>query len=309
MNTKLSRSIALCAGLLTLLVSCGSPKRYAYLQDVELTKQYSATYDNQIIVRSGDRLNISVSSSYPELARPFTPLGFDSSVPGLSQLGVANIPGATSGTSAEETRGYGYLVSSSGEINFPVLGKLKIAGLTKEQVTQLIEQRILEGKYIPDPRVAVEYANFRIFLLGAALGGNPGDGGRSGSSNYYQQGQSSSFGRIPGVNGGVLQVYDKDRLNILEAISLINDMPMNANIEKVNVIRLIKGQYVTFRMNLKSVDIFQSPGFYLQQNDILYVEHRYRRDEFEGIQRVMQVSGYIFSSIASVVAIVALIKK
>ncbi len=307
MNTKLSRSIALCAGLLTLLVSCGSPKRYAYLQDVELAKQYSATYDNQIIVRSGDRLNISVSSSYPELARPFTPQGFDSSVPGLSQLGVANMPGTTSGTGTEETRGYGYLVSSSGEINFPVLGKLKIAGLTKEQVTQLIEQRILEGKYIPDPRVAVEYANFRIFLLGAALGNNSSNSTRGGV--YNSQGHSTSFGRIPGVNGGILEVYDKDRINILEALSLINDMPMNANIEKVNVIRHIKGQYVTFRMNLKSVDIFQSPGFYLQQDDILYVEHRYRRDEFEGIERIMQVSGYIFSSIASVVAIVALIKK
>lgn len=309
MNMNLFRHIALGLGLIFLFASCGSPKRYAYLQDVELAKQYSATYDNQIIVRPGDRLNISVSSSYPELVRPFTGQGFDSSIPGL---GATNVAGATTSISnnynLNDVRQYGYLVSAAGEINFPVLGKLKVSGLNKEQVAQLIEQRIVETKYMPDPRVIVEYANFRIFLLGAALGSNPGDGGRSGS-NYYQQDQYSSFGRIPGVNGGVLQVYDKDRLNILEALSLINDMPMNADIEKVNVIRLIKGQYVTFRMNLKSVDIFQSPGFYLQQNDILYVEHRYRRDEFEGIQRVMQVSGYIFSSIASVVAIVALIKK
>lgn len=301
MNINLSHKIALGLGLILFLASCGSPKRYAYLQDVELAKQYSATYDNQIIVRPGDRLNISVSSSYPELVRPFTAQGFDNSIPGISKTSTTNV----SSLSSEEARSYGYLVSSAGEINFPILGKLKIAGLTKEQVVQLIEQRILEAKYMPDPRVTIEYANFRIFLLGAALGSNPGDGGRSGSYNN----QSSSFGRIPGVNGGVLQVYDKDRLNILEALSLINDMPMNADIEKVNVIRRIKGQYVTFRMNLKSVDIFQSPGFYLQQEDILYVEHRYRRDEFEGIQRVMQVSGYIFSSIASVVAIVALIKK
>lgn len=298
---NLFRHIALGLGLVFLFASCGSPKRYAYLQDVELAKQYSATYDNQIIVRPGDRLNISVSSSYPELVRPFTAQGFDNSIPGISKTSTTNV----SSLSSEEARSYGYLVSSAGEINFPILGKLKIAGLTKEQVVQLIEQRILEAKYMPDPRVTIEYANFRIFLLGAALGSNPGDGGRSGNYNN----QSSSFGRIPGVNGGVLQVYDKDRLNILEALSLINDMPMNADIEKVNVIRRIKGQYVTFRMNLKSVDIFQSPGFYLQQEDILYVEHRYRRDEFEGIQRVMQVSGYIFSSIASVVAIVALIKK
>lgn len=302
MTIKLSQSIALCLGLVFVLVSCGSPKRYAYLQDVELAKQYSTTYDNQIIVRPGDRLNISVSSSYPELARPFTPQGFDTSVPGLT----TSTSGAAS-TNMDEVRGYGYLVSSTGEINFPVLGQLKVAGLTKEQVVRLIEQRILESKYIPDPRIAVEYANFRIFLLGAALGTNPGGGGASGGSS--QQAQLSSFGRIPGVNGGILQVYDKDRLNILEALSLLNDMPQNANIEKVNIIRRINGQYVTFRMNLKSVDIFQSPGFYLQQDDIIYVEHRYRRDEFEGIQRVMQVSGYIFSSIASVVAIVALIKK
>lgn len=302
MNIKLSQSIALCLGFVFMLVSCGSPKRYAYLQDVELAKQYSATYDNQIIVRPGDRLNISVSSSYPELARPFTPQGFDTSVPGLSTStsGVTN-------TNMDDVRGYGYLVSSTGEINFPVLGQLKVAGLTKEQVVRLIEQRILDSKYIPDPRIAVEYANFRIFLLGAALGSNPGGGGASGGGS--QQGQYSSFGRIPGVNGGILQVYDKDRLNILEALSLLNDMPQNANIEKVNIIRRINGQYVTFRMNLKSADIFQSPGFYLQQDDIIYVEHRYRRDEFEGIQRIMQVSGYVFSSIASVVAIVALIKK
>lgn len=305
MNIKSTLYIALSLGVILLLASCGSPKRYAYLQDVELAKQYSATYDNQIVVRSGDRLNISVSSSYPDLARPFTPQGFDSSVPGLN-TGAVGSSASTSGM--EEIRSYGYLVSSTGEINFPVLGKLKVAGLTKEQVVRLIEQRILDSKYVPDPRVAVEYANFRIFLLGAALGTNPGGGGNSGGGGTQSQ-QYSSFGRIPGVNGGILRVYDKDHLNILEAFSLLNDMPQNANIEKVNVIRRINGQYVTFRMNLKSVDIFQSPGFYLQQDDIIYVEHRYRRDEFEGVQRVMQVSGYIFSSIASVVAIVALIKK
>lgn len=89
----------------------------------------------------------------------------------------------------------------------------------------------------------------------------------------------------------------------------MGDLPPNADVEKVNVVRRIDDRFITYRLNMKSTDIFNSPAFYLQQNDIVYVEYLYRRSENEGLQRVLQVMGYVLSSVSSIIAFVALLKK
>lgn len=277
--------------------SCGSAKRYAYMQDVELAKRYSVDYEHKLVVEPGDRIRVAVQSDYPELVAPFNGLGFQTSVPG--------VPTSSSGnsTSSQETKGFGYTVNEKGEINFPVLGWVKVAGLTLDGVSRYIEEQIKKSKYLTDPRVETIFANFQVYMLGALNGV-----GGSGASSVYSA-QNATFTAINSIGGGVLRVSDKRDLSILEALAYMGDLPINANIEKVMIIRRINGQFVTYRLNMKSTDIYTSPAFYLKQNDIVYVEPLYRRNDFEDVQRVFQVFGYVTTTITSVVALIALLRR
>ena len=277
--------------------SCGSAKRYAYMQDVELAKRYSVDYEHKLVVEPGDRIRVAVQSDYPELVAPFNGLGFQTSVPG--------VPTSSSGnsTSSQETKGFGYTVNEKGEINFPVLGWVKVAGLTLDGVSRYIEEQIKKSKYLTDPRVETIFANFQVYMLGALNGV-----GGSGASSVYSA-QNATFTAINSIGGGVLRVSDKRDLSILEALAYMGDLPINANIEKVMIIRRINGQFVTYSLNMKSTDIYTSPAFYLKQNDIVYVEPLYRRNDFEDVQRVFQVFGYVTTTITSVVALIALLRR
>ena len=140
-------------------------------------------------------------------------------------------------------------------------------------------------------------------MLGALNGVGGGNG--SGSNG----GQNATFTAINSIGGGVLRVSDKKELSILEALAYMGDLPINANIEKVMIIRRINGQFVTYRLNMKSTDIYTSPAFYLKQNDILYVEPLYRQSNFEGVDRILQTLGYVTTTITSVFAITALLRR
>ena len=296
----IKKSLLLGTAFLGLLFmnSCGSAKRYAYMQDVELAKRYSVDYEHKLVIEPGDRIRVAVQSDYPELVAPFNGLGFQTSVPGVSTSSLGN------STSSQETKGFGYTVNEKGEINFPVLGWVKVAGLTLDGVSRHIEDQIKKSKYLTDPRVETIFANFQVYMLGALNGVGSGNGASS-----YAGNQNTTFTAINSIGGGVLRVSDKRELSILEALAYMGDLPVNANIEKVMIIRRINGQFVTYRLNMKSTDIYTSPAFYLKQNDIVYVEPLYRKSDFEGVERVLQMLGYVATSITSVVALVALLRR
>lgn len=294
---------AMLLTMLVVLASCGSPKRYAYMQDVEIAKQYVVAHDTKTLLAPGDRVAITVASSYPELVRPFNGEGFSVSIPGMQQTGQVSqrIEGATE---LRELRNYGYPVDEAGDINFPQLGKLRVVGLTLEQVQELIEQRLIQSKMVPDARVDAILVNFQIYLLGALNLSN------STNMNSMSMSQGSVFSRLTGSSAGVLRIYDRERVNILEALAYTGDLPINANIEKVNVIRREGDQFVTYRINMKQTnEVFNSPAFYLKQNDIIYVEPMYRKDEFEAINRIMQVSSFVMTGVTSVATLVLLYSK
>ncbi len=296
----IKKSLLLGTAFLGLLFmnSCGSAKRYAYMQDVELAKRYSVDYEHKLVIEPGDRIRVAVQSDYPELVAPFNGLGFQTSVPGVSTSSLGN------STSSQETKGFGYTVNEKGEINFPVLGWVKVAGLTLDGVSRHIEDQIKKSKYLTDPRVETIFANFQVYMLGALNGVGSGNGASS-----YAGNQNTTFTAINSIGGGVLRVSDKRELSILEALAYMGDLPVNANIEKVMIIRRINGQFVTYRLNMKSTDIYTSPAFYLKQNDIVYVEPLYRKSDFEGVERVLQMLGYVATSITSVVALVVLLRR
>lgn len=303
---RLHNTLLTLFGAMTLLVtaSCGSNKTYTYLQDVELAKQYASQEDRIIKIEPGDRLSIYVGSAYPELAAPFNGGGFDTSMPGATTT-TSNT--ANRGESVYEQRQQqtlGYLVSQSGEIELPLVGKVRVSGQTLDQARETITRRIKESKYLTDPRVEVMLSNFRIYLLGAIAGQGNGQVERvTNNTSQYQ----TMFTPINGVQGGILKVGDRESINVLEALAMTGDLALNARVDKVNVIRNVNGQYVTYRLNLRSADIFSSPAFNLKQNDIVYVEYRYRRTD--PIDRGIQLTQYLFTTISSVAVVLALLKK
>lgn len=168
----------------------------------------------------------------------------------------------------------GYRVDIKGNIDFPILGELYVEGMTVSQVKQLIQDRIKEGGYIKDPIVSIEFLNFKYTVLGAA-----------GAGTFSVEG---------------------DRITLLEAIAKSGDLPSNARLDRVLVIREENGVRKVYPHDLRSKDIFESPAYYLQQNDIVYVEPKYKKKDKE--DRALQYGSLLLSLAAAATSLFWVLK-
>lgn len=226
------KKIVICAALALALCSCGSQKDLAYFQDAQ-TGALDTAVGKLNTIRTGDVLMISVSSSTPELAIPYNLFSARSQI--ASTTAAANSSSRVISNVTYE----GYTVDSEGCINFPVLGKIKVEGLTREQLAKQLQDTL--QSVMPDPVVTVTFVNFFVTVIGEVA--------RPGTYNF------------PG-----------DRLTLLEAIGFAGDLTVYGERSKVMVIREENGERHVEILNLKSKDIFTSPYFYLKQNDVVYVE-------------------------------------
>ena len=185
--------------------------------------------NNGLLIKSKDILSIIVSSSKPEFV-----IGFNKPL-------MSYQAGSTTSSSSYSQRLLGYLVDMDGYIDFPILGKIKAEGLTREQLAELITKKLIESDQVGDPIVTIEYMNFKISVLGEV--------------------------RTPG-----LFYLTDDRITILEAISRAGDMTIYGRRDNVLVRREQNGTVSFYRIDLRSSKLHQSPAFYLQQNDVVYVE-------------------------------------
>lgn len=223
-----------------LLSSCASPKKFVYLQDMRMGEEYVLDVKKEAIIHRDDRLDITVSCKNPELAIPFNIQGGNFRVDSRGEV--------VAGESVSTVKGY--RVDVDGNIDFPILGKLHVEGLKVSELTDMIKDRIIQGNFIKDPLVSVEFLNFKYTVLGAV-----------GSNGTYT------------ANG--------DRVTLIDAIAKAGDLTSKARVDRVAVIRETENGREMFMHDLRSTDIFQSPCFYLQQNDIVYVEPKYRNKNTE----------------------------
>ena len=244
-----------------LLTSCAR-KRIVYLQDMEMGVRYPINLKYEAVVHRDDRLSITVSCKNPELAIPFNIYG------GTFKVGSDGNVTADASTRINEK---GYRVDVDGNIDFPILGKLHVEGLKVGEVRDLIKNKIIEGEYMKDPLVAIEFLNFKYTVLGAV--------GRNGTFSV-----------------------DGDRITLLEAIANAGDLSAKAKIDRVAVIREIDGERQMFMHDLRSKDLFDSPCFYLQQNDIVYVEPKYRKKDNE--ERGWQIGTTMLSAVTAACSII-----
>lgn len=220
----------LAVSIMFLAVGCASQKQISYLQNVP--EQYEQIIENnyEITILPDDLLSIMVNSKDTELAQMFN-------LPMVS----FQINNSTTGIGSSQNKVLGYLVDSEGYIDFPFLGKLKVLGLTRTQLTSLIKEQLISKGLLNDPIVTVQFLNFRISVMGEVA--HPG-------------------------------TFDltSDRITILEALSRAGDMTIYGKRENVKIIREENGKRSVATLDLRNDNIFTSPYYYLQQNDIVYVE-------------------------------------
>ena len=243
----------LLSGVLLLSASCASRQRFVYVNDMVPGMGYAFDVHHEAVVHADDRLGITVACKNPELALPFNIHS------GSFRVGA---DGEVSAPSGSQPSDQGYRVDADGYIDFPILGKLHVEGLRVSEVTSLIRQKIISGNYIKDPLVSLEFLNFRYTVLGAVS-------------------RNGTF------------TVEGDRVTLLEAIANAGNLSASADMGRVTVIREEGGARKQYVHDLRSTDIFKSPCYYLQQNDIVYVEPKYRRKSAE--DRGWQISATLIS--------------
>lgn len=254
--------LAAIALLGLLFVSCSAQKRVWYLQDVTPDSPEQIAQNGQIRIKPLDRLIIVVNSEDPELAVPFNS---STSMNSLSPNGS----GTSSNIESLQTR----TVDENGCIVMPILGSIRCEGLTRSELASLIADRIVEGGYINNPTVNVQFSDMKFSVIGEVA--------RPGSFEI-----------------------DRDRISILDALAMAGDMTVYGMRNQVIVTRETDGKRSVEVLDLTSKDIFNSPAFYLQQNDVVYVKpNKYKAQSAE----ISQNRSFYLSLVSTAISIATLI--
>lgn len=254
--------IVTTAVLIALLTSCKTSNQITYFQDIsqstsgELTEQ-AINYEAKIC--PDDQLSIFVSSLDPNAVAVFN-------LPLTSYLtpGEVNI----SSTPAMQT----YLVDTNGNIEFPVLGKIKVAGQTRSELAETLKNKI--SGYAKDPLVTIKIQNFKVSILGEVT--------------------------IPGT-----KTITNERISILDAIGMAGDLTIYGERKNILIIRDFNGKKEYHRLDLTSSELFSSPYYYLQQNDIVYVEPNKARKNNSSYSQSAQFNISVASTIVSAISVIA----
>ncbi|WP_431108839.1 polysaccharide biosynthesis/export family protein [Winogradskyella poriferorum] len=214
--------------LIAILVftSCGSRKDIVYFQDEPIEDGVLVSEPKPIIYKPDDILTINVSALDPDTVKPFNLM-----VVSNNDTNLLNASGRQQFQS--------YLIDYDGNIDFPVLGKLKVAGLNRTELTAMLVKKISE--YANNPIVNVRLSNFTITILGEVR------------------------------NPGTFTIQD-ERITVLEALGLADDLTIFGKRKNVLLIREVDGKKKFAKIDLTSVNAVNSPVYYLQQNDVIYVE-------------------------------------
>ena len=246
--------LLMLAFLAATTTSCVTSKKVRYLRDmppygVPLNERFEAT------IAPYDELRIYVMSDgkNEELVKPFNVLG-------------------SAGNTAGQNR-MGYLVDVNGNIEFPVLGELHVAGLTRLQLQDMITDQLKSNGYLSNPNVMVRFLNFKVFVLGTE-------------------------------SGKVLNITE-ERCTFLEALSMAGGLDLYTRRDRIGVMREVNGKMVIHYLDPRSTEIFNDEFYLLQQNDIIFTEvgtRRFLQESYSNWQ-------WILSGITSLVSVYLLYKS
>jgi polysaccharide export outer membrane protein len=237
---------------LMLLFSCASKKDMIYYQDIDALGAQEKSNSYEIKIQPDDLLQISVYAEDPEIAKAFS-------------LNV------TSESATGASAGSIYLVDASGFIDFPTLGKLKVSGLSRTQVLELLDGKL--SQYIKKPIVSLRITNFKVSV----------------------QGEVGAPGTYPVVS---------ERITLIEALSMAKDLTVYGKRNNILIIREIDGVKSFNRVDITKSEFMNSPFYYLAQNDVVYVEPN--QNKING-SAVNPSTGLIFSVLSILITLTTLI--
>lgn len=229
-NTSLMKKhlIGLIPLLCLIITSCSTPKNITYMQGFDNNEVQQVRAQRRITIQPDDKLSIVVSSRNPELAEVFN-------------LAVAQYRIGAVNTSYNQYTSL-FTVDPDGYVNYPLIGKIHLAGLNRHEAAEVVEKKIIGNDLLKDPVVTVEFMNATVSVLGDVA--RPGE---------YD--------------------IDKDNMTILQAISKAGDLNITGLRDHVLVIREENGQDRAYRLDLTDTEsLMQSPAYYMQQNDVVYIE-------------------------------------
>ena len=270
-----SRVLLFLSGIF-FLASCASPKKTVYFKEnikLDTIVQTRTIYPPaEAIVQPDDILAINVTSISSLLDK------------NVNQLSIYNSGGtpfsvlATSGSLAASGQTSGFLVDAAGNIDFPIVGKVKVAGFTIRQVKEIMVDKL--DSLVKNPVVEVRIINYKVTILGEVV--RP---------------------------GAILAPNQK--INIIDALAAAGDSPLTGRRDNILVIRETAGRQERVRLNLNSSEVFNSPYYYLHQNDVVYVEpiklRRLENNEF--IRFYLPVISSVLSTGLAVYGIIQLANK
>lgn len=210
-----------------LFFSCASRKDSVYYQNIDTLSAPEKQNSYEIKIQPDDLLMIIVSADDPETAIPFN-------------LSATSIPSTNNimAIRGQETM-QSYLVDAAGTIDFPIVGKLKVGGLSRTEVMQLLRSKI--AKYIRNPIINLRLMNFKVSVQGEVT--------------------------LPGTYS-----LASDRITLIEAISMAKDLTIYGRRDNILIIREVDGVKSYNRVDITKANFIHSPFYYLAQNDVVYVE-------------------------------------
>jgi len=217
--------------VLLCLIGCASSRKVVYLQDVGSGVHRDGIAQVPVTVQPEDKISIVVNSKNPELADMFN-------LPVMAH----RIGQPMNNTYNYNQQVSSYTVDSNGNIDFPILGEIHVAGLKREKIASYIKNELVRKSLVKDAVVIVEFMNMGVSVMGEV--------NRPGRFNI-----------------------DRDHLTLLDALSMAGDLTIYGKRENVMVIRRENGGETYYRVNLcDSKSLHTSPVYYLKQNDMVYVE-------------------------------------
>lgn len=259
MQMRLKKLLAITAAVM-LAAGCSTTTymQVDYLQDLNRETTLEMKENKGIVIQPQDQLSIVVSSRNPELSAALNkPVA---SYQAGSEINATNVG---------SYRLLGYVVNNDGNIEFPMLGEIHVAGLNRWELQDLIKSKVIDAGILLDPIVTVEFMNFRISVMGEV--NSPG--------TYNVTG---------------------DKITLLGALSLAKDLTIYGRRDNVTVIREQNGQRSVYKVDLRKSNIFDSPAYYLQQNDVIYVYPNSVRAGQSTINENYFKSGNFWISLSSV---------
>lgn len=233
--------------------SCVSNKKIVYFQGAENT--IDETKVTEAKIQPNDNLLILVSSPKVEVSDIFNSIQINER-----------------GNSTQESLALqGYIVDKDGYINFPILGRVKLGGLTKNEAINLLQEKISE--YVVESTVNIRFLNFRVTVLGE-------------------------------VNKPGVYTVTNETISLPEALGLAGDMTIHGRRNNVLVCREVNGKKEFYRMDMTSPDLFRSPNYYLQQNDIVYIQPNKAKSSGAGYNQNLPIWVSVFSTIITIIALV-----